>query len=139
MGPRVAGVTTLFIALAWAIALADVVELTTGQRVEGTFQQATPRGVSIEVGGQTITFEQEKVRAIYFGSAPAAAVPPSPAREALLSLKALQSVTRAGIAYREYSQRVNDAKIQVDRVLDELPGDALDLNALHQNLYAGLC
>ena len=54
-----------------SLASADVVELKTGQRVEGTFKQATPAGIVIEVGGQTITFKQEKVQAIYFGSAPA--------------------------------------------------------------------
>lgn len=53
------------------LAAADVVELKTGQRVDGTLRQATPASVSIEVGGQTITFEGEKVRAIYFGVAPA--------------------------------------------------------------------
>jgi hypothetical protein len=62
---------TLFLgtSLSWA----DVVELKTGQRVEGSFKQATSEGVVIEVGGQAITFELERVRAIYFGTAPASA------------------------------------------------------------------
>ncbi len=61
------------VASSWA----DVIELKTGQRVEGTFKQATPAGVVIEVGGQPITFEQEKVRAIYFGPAPPPQAQPS--------------------------------------------------------------
>ena len=99
---------------------ADVVELKTGQRVEGTFKQATPAEVEIEIGGQTIRFDIGKVRAIYFGSAPT----PIPqqagsAAEALRALKAVQSVTSGGVDYREYSARVNDAKVLVDRFLDE--------------------
>jgi len=101
---------------------ADVVELKTGQRIEGTFRQAGPSGVVIEVGGQTITFDQDKVRAIYFGSAPTQAQSqPSALTETLKALKALQSVTRGGIAYRDYAPRVNDAKIVVDRYLQEPP------------------
>ncbi len=42
---------------------ADVVELTTGQRVEGAVKRVTSTAVLIEVGGQTISFEREKVRA----------------------------------------------------------------------------
>jgi hypothetical protein len=101
-------------------ASADVIELKTGQRVEGSFKQATSGKVSIEVGGQTITFEQEKVRAIYFGGGPAPNAPPlSAALEALRVLKALQSVVVGGVTYRDYAPRVSDAKIVVDRYLGE--------------------
>ncbi len=96
---------------------ADVVELKTGQRVEGTFKQATSGGVVIEVGGQTITFEQEKVRAIYFGPAPAASSQPSALGEAMKALKGLQSVVSGGVSYRDYAPRVTDAKVIVDRYL----------------------
>lgn len=46
------------------------------------------------------------------------------ANEALQALKALQSVTEAGVTYQEYSRRVLDAKIQVDRYLQTEGGDA---------------
>jgi len=85
------------LSLGTAFAWADVVELKTGQRVEGTFKLATPAGVVIEVGGQTITFEPEKVRAIYFGSAPSPQAAPSALGGALQALKGLQSVTRGGV------------------------------------------
>ncbi len=43
--------------------------------------------------------------------------------EALQALKALQSVTTAGVNYNEYSHRVLDAKIQVDRYIQGDGGD----------------
>lgn len=46
------------------------------------------------------------------------------AAEALQALKALQSVTVAGVNYREYSPRVLDAKILVDRYVQSDGGDA---------------
>jgi hypothetical protein len=39
--------------------------------------------------------------------------------DAFQALKALQSVTRAGVSYREYSTRTLDTKVQVDRYLAE--------------------
>ena len=103
---------------------ADVLELKTGERLEGTFKQASVAdGVVIEIGGQSITMPLAKVRAIYFGAAPktaptASAVPTaSAAMESLDALKGLQSVTSVGISYREYASRVLDAKIKVDRYL----------------------
>lgn len=65
-----AAVVTPLIILAASSAFADVIELRSGQRVEGMLRQATPASVSVEVGGQTITFTGDKVRAIYFGAAP---------------------------------------------------------------------
>ena len=43
---------------------ADVLELTTGERVEGVGAQATADRITIEVGGQTLSFERTKVRAL---------------------------------------------------------------------------
>jgi hypothetical protein len=98
---------------------ADVVELKTGQRVEGTLKQTTPASVSIDVGGRTITFTGDKVRAIYFGAAPApTASAPSPVSEAMRSLKAVQSAVTGGISYRDDTPRVTDAQIVVDRFLE---------------------
>jgi len=98
--------------------LGDTIELKTGERIEGTFKQATSAGAVIEVGGQTITIPLEKVQAIYFGVVPARTVAgPSPSQEALDTLKALRSVTTSGISYSEYAPRVLDARIKVDRYL----------------------
>ncbi len=103
--------------LSWA----DVVELKTGQRIEGTLRQTTQAGVVIEVAGQMIRFDREKVRAIYFGPAPPGQVSPvaagstDRAKRTLDAVRAVQSATRAGVNYREYSARVLDAKVSVDR------------------------
>lgn len=103
------------------VSYADVVELKTGARLEGTLKQATPAGVVIEVGGETITVEPEKVRAIYFESAPSGPAQPSARGEAMNALKGLQSVTRGGITYTEYAPQVKAAKSLVDRYLREPP------------------
>jgi hypothetical protein len=99
-------------------AIADVIELTNGQRVEGSLSQVLDGKVTIEIGGQAITFEQQKVRAIYFGSsAPTTTQTPSLAREAIQALKAVQSITTSGVNYQQYAPRVLDAKIVTDRYL----------------------
>src|ERR1035437_1006128 len=102
-----------------ASAVADVVELKTGQRVEGVFKEATTRGVSVEVGGQIITFAPDKVRAIYFGPAPTIVVQPSLRDDAIRSLKALESAIKADIAYNDYATIVSATKIVVDRYTNE--------------------
>jgi hypothetical protein len=94
---------------------ADVIELKTGERIEGTLKQATPASVSVELGGQTITFEGEKVRTIYFGAAPAPQGPKTNGADGLAALKSLTAATRVGLSYREYSRRVLDTKPSVDR------------------------
>jgi hypothetical protein len=87
-------------------------ELTTGERLECTFKQATADGVVTVVGGQSITIPLEKVRTIYLVSAPPEVLPmgsspaKSPGREVLDVLLALESVTESGIDYRNYSSRV---------------------------------
>ncbi len=100
---------------------ADTVELKTGEKIEGVFKQAGPAGAVIEVGGQPITFALDKVRAIYLGGAPVAPQPPSAYSDALDALKALQSVTTSGINYRDYSARVLDARVKVDKYLTSPP------------------
>jgi len=55
---------------------ADVVELMTGEKVEGTVKGATPRGLVIEVRGRERTIARRLVRGIVFG--PARQATPSP-------------------------------------------------------------
>lgn len=101
-------------------ASADVIELKTGERVEGASAQVGAQRVTIVVGGQTLTFDREKVRAIYLGAAPAQAqTTPSSATEALKALRAVQSITAGGVNLREYSTRVADTRIKVDQYLAE--------------------
>ena len=51
-------------------ASAEVIELKTGERVEGAFKGADATSVRIEIGNQVLTFKPEQVRAIYYGAAP---------------------------------------------------------------------
>jgi hypothetical protein len=88
------------------------------ERIEGAFRQATAAGAVIEVAGQSITIPLEKLKAIYFGVAPSpTAGASSVAQDALGALKAIRSVTTSGIAYRDYTQRLLDARVTVDRYL----------------------
>ena len=100
---------------------AEVLELKTGVRLLGTLQQATPAGVVIEVGGETITLELEKVRAIYFEATPSGPAQPSARGEAMLALKDLQALTRGRLTYTEYAPQVKAAQLLVDRYLQEPP------------------
>ena len=45
----------------------DVVELTTGERIEGTVIQTTATELVIEVGGTQVRFGRERVKAVFYG------------------------------------------------------------------------
>ena len=45
----------------------DVVELTTGERIEGTVVQTTASEVVIEVGGTEVRFGRDRVKAVFYG------------------------------------------------------------------------
>lgn len=103
---------------------ADVVELKTGQRVEGTLRQASPAGVVVEVGGQTIRFDADKVRAIYFGAAPVVTpATAAPAQTALTALKGLRSAVEVGVTVQDYQRRLADAMTAVDQYLGTPPAN----------------
>src|SRR5262245_23030437 len=65
----------------------DVVELKSGQRVEGSFKSADEIAVRIDVGGRIVTFKPHDVHAIYYDVERAVTPPVSPATEALKVLK----------------------------------------------------
>jgi hypothetical protein len=116
--------------LSWIVASnlkADTIELRSGERIDGTFKQATSAGVVIDVAGQAITIPIEKVKTIYFGAPPSQPASPAPSKEAVDALRELRSVTGSGIAYRDYSQRVLDARVKVDRYLSAPGNDAPEL------------
>jgi hypothetical protein len=103
---------------------ADVIELRTGERVEGTFKGADDSAVRIEIDGRIVTFAPAQVRAIYYGSAPASTTLPSVLErdEAIGALEGLRSVARTGVTYREYAPRVSEAQLVVDRYLQKEDG-----------------
>lgn len=45
----------------------DVVELTTGERIEGTVVQTTATELIIEVGGTQVKFGRDRVKAVFYG------------------------------------------------------------------------
>lgn len=45
----------------------DVVELTTGERIEGTVVQTTATELVINVGGTEVRFSRDRVKAVFYG------------------------------------------------------------------------
>ena len=127
-------VTALTLAILPAVAQADVVELRNGQKVEGTLASANSRSVTIESGGRMLTFDAREVRAILFGPAPVAAAPvpagPSPARQAVRALRALQAMTASNPppTHGDYVARVGETRSAVDRYLAD-PGNPTSASA----------
>jgi hypothetical protein len=116
------GAAMIFVLVSPLRASADVVELKTGETVQGVLKEVNETKVVIEVGGQSITFDRAKVRAFYTGTPPpsagAQAASPSVTEEALSALKSLKSGLSAGLSYRDYGSRVADTKVRVDRALE---------------------
>ena len=123
---------------------ADVVELRSGQRVEGTFKGADDSAVRVEVDGRIMTFTPAEVRAIYYGPAPVAKTPgPLPERdEAIGALAMLRAVARTGATYQEYAPRVSQAQAAVDRYVQAEDGapavKGAITDALHFYALAGM-
>jgi len=134
---RVAAAALLLLPLAPAPpADADVVELRTGERVEGTFKGADDETVRIEVAGRVLTFKPQLVRAIYYGSVPSPAPPALPERgDALKALQAIRSVARDGVGYREYARQVGEAQTVVDRYLEKEEAAAPFKNAIADSFH----
>jgi hypothetical protein len=108
-----------------------VLELISGERVDGMLQGATTSEVRISVAGQLLTMPIATVRVVYMGDAPkqsASAAQSSEqikAVECLTLLQGLDSVVTSGINYVQYSQRMLDAKVKVDQYLAEAKDQAL--------------
>ena len=119
---RVLGVMGILAALLAAscpvLAWADVLELKSGQKLEGQFAGGSKDEVRFVVGSQTLKFPIAEVSRITIGSGAQDDFHKA-AKEALRQLKALASVTEGGITYRDYAPRVSDAKIKIDQFLDE--------------------
>ena len=103
---------------------ADVIELRTGERVEGTFKGADDSAVRIEIDDRLVTFAPSQVRAIYFGSAPSVPAPSAlQERDAAIgALEGLRSVARTGLTYPEYAPRVSEVQIVVNQYLRKEDG-----------------
>jgi len=112
------------------LALADVLELKNGQKVEGQFAGGTREEIHFQVGSQTLRYPIAEVARITMGSQSQEDYRKA-AREALRQVKALASVVEGGTTYRDYGPRVSDAKIKVDQFLDEFKSSALPMFNAH--------
>jgi hypothetical protein len=113
----------LALTLLGGLLTADTIELRTGARIDGKLKQVTAAVAVVEIEGSPVTFPIAKVKAIYFGSASVESSA-SGAKTAIDAIKGLQSVVKASIAYAEYSRRVLDAQVQVDRLVNSEQGTA---------------
>src|SRR5262249_19057386 len=97
-------------ALAHAV---DVVELKTGQRVEGSFKGADDVAVRITVNGRIVTFKPREVHAIYYDVERPVTSPVSRAQEVVKVLRDLQLFTMTKPDFSEYRGRLGYAKSRV--------------------------
>jgi len=110
---------------------ADVVELTSGYRIQGTVKEATSAWVMIVVGGREIRIRQERVRSIAFDAgkpparpAPPPVIPPLPPlpaalATALTALGRLQAATTRPLGSSDYAALVDEVRGEVERSLGD--------------------
>lgn len=110
--------TVLFSASCPFPAYADVLELKSGQRLEGRYAGGSKEEVRFQVGSQTLKFPTGEISKITIGTSGKEDFRKT-AREALRQLKALASVAEGETTYGDYAPRVSDAKIKIDQFLDE--------------------
>jgi hypothetical protein len=119
----------LFVSLAHA----DVVELTSGQRLDGRVEQVTPSVVVIHRYGGVVTLARENVRAIYLE--PGVASAPSlrlAVQDAVEALRRLAEANASSVTHRERTRRLGEAKTMVERYVkspDGPPGAQESLGA----------
>jgi hypothetical protein len=145
MAGRLATAILVLLVFTWPRpASPETVELIGGEWVEGALKEATPTGVVLEIGGQSVKFPADKVRAIYFGAPPQSPAPilppasspadesrtPSPAGDALQVVKSLRAAILGGMGLREYQARVAGVTTVVDRYLAALP-DGPESDTIH--------
>jgi hypothetical protein len=102
--------------LAVPLARADVLELTSGQRLEGRVDQITPTTVVITRYGGVVILARESVRAIYLDPGVTAPPPLRPAvQDALEALRRLADANTSAITHPERAKRLAEAKTMVER------------------------
>ena len=115
----------LIVTVSVTSAAADVIELTSGQRVEGSLKSATADSIVVESGGQTVVLERRNVRAIFFSPPPqVASTPPAPVSEVIDVLGTLQALTRRSVPHEQYARQLREGRDVIDRYLAQPGGDA---------------
>jgi hypothetical protein len=156
----------LLIALAPIGAAADVVELTTGERIDGRVVQTTATGLVVELAdGRLVRFEQSRVAAIRFDPAGRAEAAPAPARAApapalsrpvvapvprlapaelemaFFAFRRLHAATERPMARADYEALIAETRERVDRYLTAPVAEDPDIRqaldtALRYHLFA---
>ena len=119
-------------------AFADVVELKSGEKLQGKVKSVTPVEVVVDVGGKETKVERDKVRAITLDTAaPPKPPPPAVVKDAMAALRTAQSIAGPGAIHVDYAEAVSTADLSVGRALRD-PEDAAakaamkDAVGLHQ-------
>jgi hypothetical protein len=122
---RVIGVACALVAVcAAATASADVIELTSGERVEGQLLQVIGEWVVVETGGKTVSFLRLNVRTIHLTPLPPvrANTPGVPVAEVVAALKHLQAVAAKPVEHGEYVRQLAERREVIDKYLKEPAG-----------------
>jgi len=101
---------------------AALLELKTGQKVEGDYAGGSAAEIKLKVGNQVLVFPVQDISGLHFAAPASEGNFSGDSLKALRVLKSLQSVTKAGVNLSEYSRRVNDAAVEIDAFLDKYKG-----------------
>ena len=101
---------------------AAVLELKTGQKVEGDYAGGSATEIKLKVGSQILVFPVQDVSRLHFIAPASEGDFSGDCLKALRVLKGLQSVTKAGIALTDYAKRVSDARVEIDDFIDRYKG-----------------
>jgi hypothetical protein len=115
---------------------AALVVMKNGNKIEGKFLNASNNEIQIEVASQVLKIKVAEISYVSFdGQTPkqGGAVAKQDqsligAKDAIRSLRAINSVLSTGVNYSEYKTRVNEAKIKVDEFLSNNKAGNLELN-----------
>lgn len=110
-------VCALAVASMVANADADVIELVSGERIEGKVVKVTDDLVYVETGAGVVLLPRHSVRSM--GSTPAAAPPAAPAGEVVTALKGLQAAAASQVSQKDYAAKVAQSRPVVAKYLQD--------------------
>jgi hypothetical protein len=113
--PRI--VCALAVALMVSNADADIIELVSGERIEGKVVLVTDDLVYVETGDGVVLLPRRTVRSM--GSTPAVAPSAAPAGEVVTVLKRLQAAAASPTSHKEYAAQVAQSRPVVAKYLQE--------------------
>jgi hypothetical protein len=107
------------------ISSATVIQLKTGEKIEGKFIGGTKDIINFEVASQKITIKIADISYILFDKEASNTINATKkdsfsndAKDVLYSLNSIKSIVNSRVSYREYSKRILDTKIIIDNFLN---------------------